>query len=127
MTHRLFDPEDLDERGVLRDGARVTVPMHLMDGMQRSPSRTARMTDAFGAAAGHRPGYVFADGARTASEDARAGRDQKLQDAWRGPRPLRLSPTTPVRVTPAAPRAMTVDEAREERDRRLSNAWRVRS
>jgi hypothetical protein len=127
MTHGQFRPEDVDERGVLRDGKTVSVPLHLMDAVQRAVALSAaRVTDAFGAPAGHRPGYAFAAGARTASEDARVARDQKLQDAWRGARSTRLSSMPPVRLAPTADRRMTADEAREERDRRLSEAWRTR-
>lgn len=128
MTYRLFRPEDVDERGVLRDGKTVSVPLHLMDSVQRAVAgQTARVVDAFGAPAGHRPGYAFVAGARTASEEARVACDQKLQDAWRGPQPTRLCPMPPVRLAPAADRRMTADEAREEHDRRLSEAWRTRS
>ena len=52
MTDRTRS-DDEDDR-VLRDGERLTVRMHLMDGVQRAVTESAVRTDAVG----HRPGSL---------------------------------------------------------------------
>jgi hypothetical protein len=103
-----YDDDDLfDERGVLRDGGRIRVPMMMRDSdddltaLQRSVRdhfAPARVVDAFGdAGAGlYRPGsrYLVAgagtvDHAKQVMADhmRREARDQyvaDLQDAWKG-------------------------------------------
>jgi hypothetical protein len=110
MTERRYndDYEDaFDERGILRDGRRVRVPMQFMDSMQRAvrerfgsgPSIADShilVVDAFGKPAGHRPGPCYlripehmTDHAIAAAQDhnrAQAYADfvASLQDAWKG-------------------------------------------
>jgi hypothetical protein len=69
--HQHDDDDAFDERGVLRDGARLRVPLTLMDAasdpMQRAVARESlRVTDGQGGVTGlHRPGF------RLAATDAR--------------------------------------------------------
>jgi len=105
MPKRQQDADDdlFDERGLLRDGARIRIPMMMRDSadLQRSVRdhfAPARVVDAFGdAGAGlHRPGsrYLVAgpgtvDHAKQAMADhmRREARDQHiadLRDAWKG-------------------------------------------
>ena len=105
MPKRQQDADDdlFDERGLLRDGARIRIPMMMRDSadLQRSVRdhfAPARVVDAFGdAGAGlHRPGsrYLVAgagtvDHAKQVMADHMRGeaRDQHiadLRDAWKG-------------------------------------------
>ena len=108
MPKRQHDPDDdLDERGLLRDGRRIRVPMMMRDSadgltdLQRSVRdhfAPARVVDALGDSglALHRPGsrYLVAgagtvDHAKQVMADhmRREARDQyiaDLQDAWKG-------------------------------------------
>jgi len=105
MPKRQQDADDdlFDERGLLRDGARIRIPMMMRDSadLQRSVRdhfAPARVVDAFGdAGAGlHRPGSRClvagpgtVDHAKQAMADhmRREARDQHiadLRDAWKG-------------------------------------------
>jgi hypothetical protein len=107
MPKRQHDPDDdLDERGLLRDGRRIRVPMMMRDAdgltdLQRSVRdhfAPARVVDAFGDSglALHKPGPRYlvagagtADHAKQVMADymRREARDQyvaDLQDAWKG-------------------------------------------
>jgi hypothetical protein len=92
------EDEALDERGSLRDGYAVTVPMTMRDGgmtpLQRSVAEhaarlhdgRARVTDADGGTLGlHRPGYRIADNAamRDAKQQALDEYENWLTNAWR--------------------------------------------
>ena len=76
------------EDGIVPDGCSVRVPLLLMDSFQRAIAvqSTPLLIDAWGAPAGHRPGYVFAP---TSTNDARvtayANESKRLQNAWRSP------------------------------------------
>ena len=68
QPQRLDDDDAFDERGVLRDGKRWTVPMSFMDSMQRSVAQHfAKVTmqdhrldlhDGHGGLVGFRPGWA---------------------------------------------------------------------
>jgi hypothetical protein len=64
--------EDVDERGVVRDGGRVHVPIYLTDGW-RAPLL-------------HKPGPVrLTDDVVDIREQARAERAARMKNAWRSP------------------------------------------
>ena len=95
MRRHQHDDEAFDERGVLRDGQRLRVPLTLMDGidpMQQAVARESlRVTDGQGGVAGlHRPGFrIFATDATSEAMRARdaAYRDyeQSLTTAYKNP------------------------------------------
>lgn len=87
--------EDKDK--IAKDGETISVPLHLMDGQQRSVATDATVSDVL-----HRPGYVIGDhrrhgpGERLEREAAAAEQQSKkntarekyetgLQNAWRQP------------------------------------------
>jgi hypothetical protein len=77
MKHRdyEFDDEDVDERGIVRDGGRVHVPLMLTDGW-RAPTRAPLL---------RKPGSVrLTDQQIDVRERALAARSARLRDAWRG-------------------------------------------
>ena len=90
--HEDADDDAFDERGLLRDGARLHVPMFAMDGMQQAIARESlRVTDGQGGVAGlHQPGFrIFATDATSEAMRARdaAYRDyeQSLTTAYKNP------------------------------------------
>jgi hypothetical protein len=98
---------------ILRDGERVHVPALFMDGNPRL------LHDGMGNAAGHKPGYCFAEGpaaciADAALDAARREYDAMLIDAWRGPASKR-----------AAPFADTGHDPYAAYEERLTSAWRA--
>jgi hypothetical protein len=76
-----FD-EDFDDRGQLRDGHRMRVPMRMADSADHGPSR---VTDASGnAGAFHRPGFRFSDAvSRDVVEKAHDEYLEYVTNAWR--------------------------------------------
>ena len=80
------EDDDFDERGILKDGRRVRVPLHMMDSVQRSVAISrAGVTDAFGngGLALHRPGarYASVRGINDADlEDAHSHKRVELND-----------------------------------------------
>lgn len=101
-------PEDKDKK-IVRDGEVVRVPLTLMDGVQRSVV-AARLHDGMGREAGHRPGFVFANGQNDeVSRAARATYVKLLGDAWRG-------------ATPAG--SSRADDAYADYVADLGDAWR---
>ncbi|MCO5129067.1 MAG: hypothetical protein M9932_00705 [Xanthobacteraceae bacterium] len=104
------DDEATDEKGLLRDGFAIRVPVMLADGAPRSMAMTARH-------------YLMdvppSDDAMRREKllDAYEARDRRLMDAWKDAAPA---------AQPA--RTSTGDGDRiaayERRDARLANAWR---
>jgi hypothetical protein len=89
-----YDDEDdpFDERGVLKDGRRLRVPMSAMDGVQRAIAadlaRRVRLRFADGSSdpVGHRPGFIIAeDNGRAVIDAAYRESVRELQLAWRKP------------------------------------------
>jgi hypothetical protein len=87
-----YDDDEAFENGLLRDGARHHVRMHMRDG--RAPMITDGTSDPFGL---HRPGWripsggsesdvAFRDSQRKLVEEARAEYLDRLTNAWKGNR-----------------------------------------
>ena len=75
------DDDDVDERGVVRDGGRVHVPLMLTDGALRDVAARNR------APLFHRPGQVsLTDEQIDIREQARSERSARTSSAWRGDR-----------------------------------------
>jgi hypothetical protein len=73
------DDDDVDERGVVRDGGRVHVPLMLTDGALRDVAARNR------APLFHRPGQVsLTDEQIDIREQARSERSARTSSAWRG-------------------------------------------
>ncbi len=100
MRRSSDDNDNFDERGILKDGRTVRVPLHLRDSVQRGAVDEALViVDGFGngGLALHRPGARYAacgshsiDNAvqttlRCMRAEAYAAYDQQICDAWRGP------------------------------------------
>ena len=85
-----YDDDDAFENGVMRDGARHRVPMHMRD------SQSPMITDGTGDPLGlHRPGWRIASGGserdvrlrdsqRKLIEEAYAEYSDRLTNAWKG-------------------------------------------
>jgi hypothetical protein len=109
---KLVDCDD----GIVPDGCGVRVPIFLMDSMQRDVAANLQVVDAWGAEAGHRPGYVF-NGPNKSTEARDAAYDdsvKRLNDAWRNPS---VDTPPPVSVTESADYQGYKDQ--------LSNAWKT--
>lgn len=109
-----------DGSSIVPDGCGVRVPLMLMDSVQRAVAEDLRITDAFGAEAGHRPGYVFASPTRLSeARDAAYNANLKLlEDAWR-------SPSTAARPAVADRTLGTRDAEYETHKAWLRDAWRT--
>jgi hypothetical protein len=100
MTRRTED-DALDERGLLRDGQRLRVPLTMMDDLSRAvadgfAAHQSRVVDGLGRPAGHRPGACYLRTAPHTTDHAvavmqdhlrREARDEfirELCDAWKG-------------------------------------------
>lgn len=95
QPQRLDDYDAFDERGVLRDGKRWTVPMSFMDSMQRSvaqhfakvtlPDHRIDLHDGYGGVVGFRPGWAVPTDNRVfdAVEQAHAEYQHRITNAWR--------------------------------------------
>jgi hypothetical protein len=96
--------EDDDDKKVVKDGERITVPMYMMDRIQKSVVGTTLR---------HAPGFVS-----LSDKDAEAKRaiydaaDKKLGERWRGGEAASAKPQT------------TQDAAYASYNRRISEAWR---
>ena len=111
------DDDDVDERGVVRDGGRVHVPLMLTDAVPRDQAPVL-----------HRPGSVALSDAQI--QDRECSREEwspRKRDAWRH----QGAPSSPVRDGPTAvasrdgvdrrdPREIAYDE----RSARNRDAWR---
>jgi hypothetical protein len=114
-----IDWDDFMKQRTLKDGQRVTVPMVMMDALQRSIAGMIR--DAFGQPAGHRNGYCFSQD-KDIEQRRAAARDEydaAVTSAWQNPRPASA-------VTPAAPTSTNdaVADAYAAYDHALTNRWR---
>jgi hypothetical protein len=95
-----YEDDVLDERGLLRDGKRIRIPLTLMDGLSRSvaehftDTRTT-VVDGLGRPAGNRPGAVY----------------------------LRTNPHTTDHAVAVTQRVMA-DKARREWIDEMTNAWK---
>ena len=83
------DNDDFDERGVLKDGRRLRVPMSAMDGQQQEVSRHANhLHDGSGnrRLIHHQPGFVvsdrFTDEERQRVRDAHDEYEREITTAW---------------------------------------------
>jgi hypothetical protein len=130
---RRTDDDQFDERGIVRDGGVVRVPLYLRDGITPNPDLTPtqrsvaqharrfadgrqRLHDGRGHAPGNRPGFVFDTIDRAtvdAVEQARADYQDDLVNAWRGGDSAPL-PT------------MDAEQAREAYENDLTSAWQHR-
>jgi hypothetical protein len=125
--------------GIVPDGCGVRTSIMLLDSVQRAVAADAdlQITDAFGAPAGQRPGYVFdhrlteAQEARDAAYDASV---KRLEDAWRSPSATTTTTTANVerlrdaseRTLDASDAAALRDQAYEDKVKRLADAWKTR-
>ena len=126
------EDEALDERGSLRDGYAVTVPMTMRDQasltpLQRSIAQSAaQLHDGRGGAVGHRPGYVVSTDAslNDAKERAYATYDAELRDAYKHPQGCRGD----IDASDEAHDAMAMMDERERAyaayDAAITDAWR---
>ncbi|MEH6950710.1 hypothetical protein V4R08_05095 [Nitrobacter sp. NHB1] len=93
-----IDEHEALSNGILRDGVTLSVPTSMRDSSSLGPlqravaadaDRRARVRDAFGGQAGHRPGYALATSDQ-AAQDAKAraysAYDSERENAWRSPR-----------------------------------------
>ena len=83
------DDHNFDERGVLKDGRRMRVPMSAMDGQQQELSRHAHhLHDGSGNyhLIHHQPGFIVSDAVtpeeRQRVSDARDEYERELTTAW---------------------------------------------
>jgi hypothetical protein len=140
------DDEDFDERGVLRDGRRVRVPLMMMDSLQRAihdqydhltitdvadaieTDNHVTVVDAFGGLALHQPGYRYLNAGHRSTDHA----VQVTRDAMRSEARADYVRTTCDAWKPGFDREITVAPitgdartdaylARKEHD---ANAWR---
>jgi hypothetical protein len=124
---RGIDARQLSRELVARRTRGVRVPFFLMDELQQAVAAHAPIrlvTDAFGAPAGHKPGYVFAR--RTTATEARDAayleQRERLGNAWRNPSAALGA------AGPAGPEPTTHDsreDAYAARDAWLRDAWRT--
>jgi hypothetical protein len=137
MTRRYrryrYDDEDddgpLDANGVLKDGCSVTVPLHMMDSMQRDIARhslATRLHDGHGGPAGHRPGFVYSTDAslNEAKERAYAAYDAELRDAYKHPQGWRGDIDASDGTLDATPVLDERERAYAAYDAAVANAWR---
>ena len=128
-TNRYNEEDALDDRGTLRDGRRVRLPMMLRDGYGGAPDHRpsyaytrsnfrprARVHDGAGGKVGHRPGFVYDRDvyARDATVVEYDRYDQALVDAWKGNDREGYSACS--EGAKATGDAMTVDEAYSDED-----------
>src|SRR5262245_39935380 len=88
MSKPYVDDDRMPRDRVLRDGERVRVPLHLMDGVQRAVATDGlRFHDGMGNPAGHKSGYVFGGNPEQRQRVAEAYTEgnTRLQNAWRNP------------------------------------------
>jgi hypothetical protein len=145
MPKRQHDTDDdlFDERGLLRDGGRIRVPMMLKDGTvveledwQRDVIYAHRLglNDSLDL---HRPGQRFCTDRAANDARERAYQDSKreLQDAWRKPvaAPPPIESRANITDVRSVPRTMSVADAQAIRDAayrqycdELVNAWKAR-
>jgi hypothetical protein len=119
---------------VLKDGEGLRVPLRIMDAMSPGLSdamalaRAVSRSEQFDAR-GHRPGYATQD-AGDAGVTAREARDARMRGAWRNPAPVIDAAKPQQHVALVPPNASHAelfkarDQAAEDRDRRLENAWK---
>lgn len=91
MRRRDDDSDEFDERGVLKDGRRMRVPMSAMDGL---PREVARHTNSLHDGSGnhqhihHMPGFIVTDALTTDERqrvrDAYDEYERDLTTAWKG-------------------------------------------
>ena len=81
------EDDDFDERGILKDGRRVRVPLQRDIGSHFQRMRDGHcLHDGQGGKVGHRPGYVFTDDMRAngAKAEAYSLADAETEHAWKG-------------------------------------------
>ncbi|HEY5125881.1 MAG TPA: hypothetical protein VIJ35_01035 [Bradyrhizobium sp.] len=117
---RLEDDDDAFQNGVIKDGARVRVPMFAMDAVQKSVALNGlRVTDGSDDSAGlHRPGprYIADAAMRDAKQAAYDAYLHDVTNAWRGSQPREIEVK------------LLTGDAREDADAAyleyVTNAWR---
>jgi hypothetical protein len=133
LDRRIFecDDDDLDERGLLRDGRRLRIRVADDETVEDDEDDDFvevenYVTDAFGRPAGHRPGYVFAsdDAAQQRLDDAYAAHDAWLRDAWRNPGSEQAGDASANSARTGDAAQQSLDAAYAEAERVLTNAWR---
>jgi hypothetical protein len=126
---KLVDCDD----GIVPDGCGVRTSFFLLDSLQRDVAANLQVTDAWGAPAGQRPGYVF-DHRLTEAQEARdAAYDKcvkRLGDAWRKTKKNKRSPSTASpavadRTLDTSDAAALRDQAYEDSVKRLADAWKT--
>ena len=132
MRHHHDDDEDddsspIDRHGVLKDGARVRVPLYLMDATQRAvAANAAHLHDGRGGLVGHKPSFVYSTDAslNNAKEQAYRLYDEEVAAAHKHPKGWRGD----LDASDEARDALAVMDERErayrERDEADANAWR---
>jgi hypothetical protein len=135
MTKRQYEDEG-DE--IVKDGEHVRVPMMLCDGFQRDVAQyyaqPARVCDAIGRTAGHRPGFLLMDTSNSELRDASDARDMAYAElekrsaaAWRSMARVAALVTSASGVRQAADTGqaeLARDSAFAELEKRSANAWR---
>jgi hypothetical protein len=135
MTKRQYDDEGDD---ILKDGEHVRVPMMLCDGFQRDVAQyyaqPARVCDAIGRTAGHRPGFLLMDTSNSelhdaidARDEAYAGLEKRSAAAWRTPVAdvgNAATRTVERQATDTGQAELARDSAFAELEKRSANAWR---
>ena len=116
-----------DDSGVVPPGYGVRVSSFLMDGdaiQQAIAAENVRVTDAFGAPAGHKPGFCFDANSDGEARARKAFDDHKLwlRDAWRAPQATTVADVKP---KPAVSVTDARNQAYEDMVRRTENAWKT--
>jgi len=120
------DNSPIDRHGVLKDGARVRVPLYLMDATQRAvAANAAHLHDGRGGLVGHKPSFVYSTDAslNDAKERAYAAYDAEQADAYKhlqGGRQVRRA----VEREDAMPMMDERERAYRDYDEAAANAWR---
>ena len=129
-----YTDDAFDEHGVLRDGKTVRVSMQMRDAAMlrhagQRQQTTARITDGTGNPLGlHKPGFRVRTGDnRQAIKDALAEYEAEMTNRWRdgdSDDENYYSDTGTHHGADSSTRHRQVDQAYQEYDRQLANAWR---
>ena len=81
MVTKLDFDADFDERGLLKDGRKLHIPMLAMDA---AGDHRQRLHDGHGHRPGNKPGLIIADTAARDREEAYRQYQTDIENAWRG-------------------------------------------